>query len=289
MDIIISVDKNYLGKAETMLFSLYKNSGETADVWLLYSSLTDKETADFSKYIDKKCKGKIAVHPIKVNEADFSSLKVISYFSVEMYYRALAPFLLPETVERALYLDADMIILKNLSPLYDTPLGNAYAAVCADFSAGSEEIARHKKEIGVDDGHIYFNSGVLLLNLKAIRRDMTADDVFAAAEKLGKKLLYPDQDVLNALYSGKVIYADGEIWNYQKLKKRYAPLKRSVKNKIAIIHYVGERKPWKFWAIDAVSGYYWRTEIARGYLFKAAAAYIFFPFAFIIHGLKKLK
>lgn len=96
----------------------------------------------------------------------------------------------------------------------------------------------------------YFNSGVLLLNLQKARQHITMSQVYELLT--GHKYMFSDQDVLNMLFDGKVLPLDFS-WNYTTFvaghlqsgnihsQTLYADLQR---DKPAIIHYVGKRKPW---------------------------------------------
>ncbi|MEQ4680813.1 glycosyltransferase [Providencia rettgeri] len=98
----------------------------------------------------------------------------------------------------------------------------------------------------------YFNAGFLVLNLvnwskfdistKAM--DLLSQDAVKA------KLSYLDQDILNMLLTGKVIYLDGKYntqysinYELQKGKKE-----NPITPETVLIHYIGPTKPWHEWA-----------------------------------------
>ena len=167
--------------------------------------------------------------------------------------------------EKILYFDCDMIFLEDVSKLYDTHLGEKeVAAVRAEdlriLSQTRRAIFLDGMPYNVDnyrsDGlkmqyaEDYFNSGVLLLNLQKARQHITMSQVYELLT--GHKYMFSDQDVLNMLFDGKVMPLDF-CWNYTTFvaghlqsgnihsQTLYADLQR---DKPAIIHYVGKRKPW---------------------------------------------
>ena len=92
------------------------------------------------------------------------------YYSVEMYYRLLAPFVLPESLDRILYLDPDIINLNPIKPFYEQDFeGNAFVATAHDYiTKWVQPFNRIRLQTlkSID----YFNTGVLLMNLSAIRK-----------------------------------------------------------------------------------------------------------------------
>ena len=101
--------------------------------------------------------------------------------------------ILPESVHKILYLDADMIVRHDLSELWNTPLNNvAVAGVMNQSDCGQFWVRLgYPQELG------YFNSGVLLLNLDYIREQNMTDQFIAYLKENPDVLLCPDQDVLN--------------------------------------------------------------------------------------------
>lgn len=114
------------------------------------------------------------------------------------WYRIFLPELLPET-ERVLQLDSDLIVADSLAPLWELDLGEHYLAAVTNVL--EPEYADHPAEIGIADPGAYFNAGVLLLNLAAMRRDGCS----AALLDYGRehRPMWRDQDTLNAVLGGR--------------------------------------------------------------------------------------
>lgn len=184
--------------------------------------------------------------------------------------------MLPDDVERALYLDSDIIVLKDIFEFYNRSFEDKYFVACPDVSAEWGIRDYQKNVLSLPENHIYFNSGVLLLNIKKLRENTTAEGILSVANKFNGKLMYYDQDMLNILYTGKVKYADVR-YNYQNhgIKKGNPAPELDV----AIMHYVGFLKPWKWRSMDRLSKYYWHTRFKQGHVFETAAAYTLSPFA----------
>jgi len=91
-----------------------------------------------------------------------------------------------------LYLDGDILIQKDLSGLCAINIDDAYAGVVND-------IVLTENDLHIQD---YFNSGVMLLNLKLLREN----NMPAALLNLRKSstgFTYMDQDCFNLLFEKK--------------------------------------------------------------------------------------
>ena len=103
-----------------------------------------------------------------VRQANFEDLRVDKWASIAVYYRLLAPRLLPDTIEKVLYLDSDLIVRKSLAPLWNTDIADRPLAAVPDYIGGTAG-----RDLGLPDGTKYFNSGVLLMNLQYWRRTVS--------------------------------------------------------------------------------------------------------------------
>src|SRR5699024_1632037 len=87
----------------------------------------------------------------------------------EAYFRLLLPELLPG-VKRILYLDVDMLVLDNLVEIYRTDLGNNILGFVRDFPITNDKNYSSCLLLG-KFGNRYFNSGMLLMDLVAMREN----------------------------------------------------------------------------------------------------------------------
>ncbi len=177
-------------------------------------------------------------------------------FTPEAYFRLLLPQIL-ENYEKVLYLDADMVICHDVAELYKTELEGALLGVVRDSvisGFNKSPIDRHGyiAKLGMKNIYDYFQSGVLLINLKKIAENGLCDRMIEYAATHECDLV--DQDVLNIFCEGKVKYVDGR-WNVDVNRIAmqtvlYAPVaiwKQYLKNRenAYIYHFAGTDKPWK--------------------------------------------
>lgn len=264
MNVLISVNRSYFDKAQTMLHSLRRNHNDEITVYLCNRSLTCREVEKFRKYLVKQLKMHLEIVDMPITEFDKLS-EGNRRFSVEVFYRVLAQFFLPESVERILWLDADMIIRGNIDDFYYQDFEGNLLAACPDAACEDEEIAKIKDHLQLPKAHIYFNSGVLLLNVAALREKTNAREIIHTAQSISACLQYPDQDLLNYLYTGQVKYCAPDQYNCQTIELK--KVKQEQIDKSVILHYAGGRKPWLFYYLHDLADAalpYWKEVALQG-------------------------
>lgn len=157
------------------------------------------------------------------------------YYSKSTYYRLFIPEMFPQ-LDKALYLDSDLVVRGDISELYDTPLGdNLVGAIPDGFVNAVGELREYVcRRLNLNSAELYFNAGILLMNLKAMRQ-FRFQEVFL--ELLGAVTFQvaQDQDYQNAICRGRVAYID-PTWNAM-------PDGRPVREP-KLVHYNVDAKPW---------------------------------------------
>ena len=245
INLLVTLDCNYLSPLATMLESYLKvHGGIATDLYVAHSALTEENF----KYLEQSVAGSnIQIHNIKITERYFKDTPILERLPEESFYRLLAFLYLPDSVEKCLYLDPDIYILKSLLPLYNTDMGNAYVAAAGHMHGMANVI--NKARLGCTEQKRYFNSGVMLMNLSAIRQSFTLDSVLECLENNAQRLILGDQDMANILFGKKTIFIDECIYNLDERTFRHYNKKKlldleTVKQKTAIVHYNGKFKPW---------------------------------------------
>ena len=232
MNLLFSIDDRFWRQMLTVLNSIRLNSQpRPLDVYVIQS-----QELVHTPEIRKTCElWGMNYHPIIIRDEEFDQAPVTDRYPKTIYYRLLAHQYLPKQLHRILYLDADVLCINDIGPLYDTDLaGYLYASAIHTGLTGTTEVI-NKIRLQNFDADGYYNSGVLLMNLDLIRQRVHAEDIYAYIRE--HVLLLPDQDVLNALY-GKDI-----------------KIKHTV-----ILHYCGRHKPW---LVDKNTGRY--TALYKNY------------------------
>ena len=158
-------------------------------------------------------------------------------FSIAMFYRFFIPQLLAPEIEKAVYLDADIIVNLDINELWQIELGDKVLGVVTHKTIGVVASARKfplcvKGFVKAED---YFNSGVLLMNLKLLRKESknlleTIKFVAANAE-----FQFLDQDALNYFFSQRTLKLPGKFNSYVFVSRKTKTLPTE-----KIYHYNGD-------------------------------------------------
>ncbi len=143
-------------------------------------------------------------------------------------------FFSKETDEsRILYLDVDALVIDNIQDLWNLDMENYYVAGAIDSGMMKDGLIYMKF---IESNVPYINSGVLLMNLDLIRKDHIDDKWLSMINS--ERLMYPDQDVINALCKDH-IYIISEEYN----SSRNTELLEDI-SQVKILHYTRKKIDW---------------------------------------------
>lgn len=248
--IACNIDSNYVKHCAVTLVSIFENNRkEDFHIYIVNGGLSDAERNVLTE-LAGRYRHRVSFYvPDEDMLKGFTIRKFSKRISIATYYRCILSDLLPDTIDRVLYLDCDIVVLGDLAPFYYTPLDNVGGAAVEDIGcreAGRYEILQYPM------ADSYFNAGVLLVNLAYWRQHDMAKACVDYYHRYPERILYNDQDLLNSLlHKDKVLVdlrynvQDGFYRNPKVMdeawKEKYADaLKHPV-----ILHYTN-RKPWDY-------------------------------------------
>lgn len=230
MEVLCTCDERYLPHAAAMLCSLLEHN-RVSRIHLFYSSISKLELEKLQSFVTKYGT-EITLYEMELS--DFAELPVDKWASAAVYFRLLAPRFLPADLDKILYLDTDIIVRRSLFDLWNTNIAShALAAV-----PHNEDEDDFRKALGLPDGTKYFNSGVLLINLKYWRENHVVEHAIAFVRDNPDKIQFWDQDALNGTLVGQWVELPIS-WNYR------CWWHWSVKDP-AVLHFAGADKPWNW-------------------------------------------
>lgn len=254
--IVCAADDNYVMPLTVMLRSLIDNTRKYGHVivYVLHDSIPEPRRKLLEESLDPS---RISVTWIAVDNEQLKDLKTAFYHTVTLYYRVLIPRLLPESVRKAIVLDADIVVLGDIGMLWDTNVENACVAAVPDMYPGSLYVSsplgiRRYRELNIPETNKYFNAGVVVLNLEKWRKDGVTDAIIRYLRYYKKYVVWADQDGMNAVLYDQWQELDPR-WNVAQYIFEYTSWKKSpfspeVFNQLTaspfIIHFIGFRKPW---------------------------------------------
>ncbi|MDR3224489.1 MAG: glycosyltransferase family 8 protein [Holosporales bacterium] len=155
------------------------------------------------------------------------------YYSVDIYSR-LFIFKIFSSFDRVLYLDSDLVVNRDVADLFNVDIGDKVVAACSCWNTING--ALHKRGIGMSkDPSSYFNSGVIVFDLKKTRGEDIFGKCIAVLNEKSSAIKYPDQDALSVVFDGRTLILD-QRWNFFEDKPFDSPP--------YIIHFTGKHKPW---------------------------------------------
>lgn len=247
VDLLFTADGNYAVRIPVVLKSLYVNDKSTSyHVHLIYDSLSEEVLCKLENF-SAKLGYDFSSYSIK--EKYFGNAPVNKHYSQMMYYRLLAADILPKSIDKVIYLDPDVLIINPLEPLWKMDLEDKMFVAASHTEEKRVLDNINKIRLGISSA--YFNTGVMLMDLNKCREKVRIDEIVDFIEKNEYRLLLPDQDVFNALYSKYVKSIPDEIWNYDVRKYTQYYIQSAGKiegnwiiQNTVVLHYCGKDKPW---------------------------------------------
>jgi lipopolysaccharide biosynthesis glycosyltransferase len=246
MEVLFCFDERYeqhFGAAVTSL--LLNNLEHLSKVHIVTKKVSDNLN---QKITQLKTKSKVDFLIYEVNDQDVQNLKVSAHISSAAYYRLLAPDLLPQDLNKILYLDSDLVVTGSISELYNYDITNYIIAAYR----GDGKAVSSKKRLDLK-GDYYFNSGVMLINLQAWRDIDVGKQCIEYIRNFPDQVMLWDQDALNKIIDGQFFHIDKK-WN--SLVDLYNG-KSLIDQESIIVHYIGSLKPWQLWCISPEKEIYW--------------------------------
>ena len=269
--IVLATDNNYIPLV-VVLMSLIKSADKETfyDVYILTDDTFLEKTQKTIEGCFADYKERCSIIYKNVGHIFDGVSSKYGHITRPTFYRLVIPDLLD--VDRCIYLDTDTIVRCNLGDLYSTSLDGYYLAGVRHpgfiLAKGKEEFC---KKIYIPDIDQYINAGVLVLNLKEMRKD---DLVRKFLELIPEDFPMQDQDIINSVCYGKMTFISFKYnvmtqcagWRIEDYKDTYSEEElKEAWNRPCIIHYANTAKPWN--SAECVFMDYW-WEICRStYLF----------------------
>ena len=248
--VVYCFDKNYeahFGASVMSLILNYQGAGENLHIHLI----TEHNTPEFLEKVSRlrsifRCAIEI-IHPSSQQKALLTDLtldsKAQNYLSAATWLRLLIPVALNDSIDRVLYLDADTIVQESVCKLLDSSTGQSPLCAVSDFSENN--LKRHHN---IDR---YFNTGVMLLELKQWREKNHLAGCLNVAKNHADKLLFADQCTLNLYFSDSAQAMDPRWNQFIQSGQSHKTLPGG------ILHFLSRTKPWQQWFDHPLGEVYW--------------------------------
>jgi lipopolysaccharide biosynthesis glycosyltransferase len=233
----IAFDQNYLKPFYALITSVFLNNPNRRFVVHSIISGISQQEIDRISFFCKKYNSEFRTYSIDFNQTN--KFVLTNKWTPAVYYRLYFPSLVDQDIDRLLYLDTDIIVLNDLWTLFESDLcGKPVGAVYDNY-------VQNQEDIGIYGEGNYFNSGVLLIDLKLWREQEISEKAIVFLGKYPEKIKFVDQDALNAVLVNNWCSLD---WKYNVIYSRLPQgvgikeLEKFIQDKV-IIHFTLQR-PW---------------------------------------------
>lgn len=262
--VVMATDNNYIPLVVALTSMISKAEKDTFyDIYIL---VNDTFLHEIENVIEKYLSGykKQCSFYFKSAGSFFHNVQIrIPHITYPTYFRLIIPDLLKE--DKCIYLDTDVIVMSDLTELYQFSLEGCYVAGVRHpgyiLSPRKEEIC---KETLLPDIEQYINAGILCMNLKELRKDQIVKKFLAL---IPQDMSSQDQDIINSVCYGKIAFLPFKYNVMTGLSnmgiKDYSGIYSEIELKEAwnvpsIIHYLGFSKPWNS-TRSVFTDYWWNV------------------------------
>lgn len=236
--IVFAVDDRYAPFLGVTLRSLLDHADETSyfEVYVLHAGIRDSYRLLLDGYRCERMQIEFITVADRMHRLD-GQVPLRDYYTNTTYFRFFIPDLFPQ-YDKILYLDSDILLTGDVTELWRTDLGD-----CLIGAAPEEVMALYpvfsdyvEEGLGIPCPE-YFNAGVILMNLTAMRK-IRLEERFLALQRRFRFEVTQDEDYLNVICHGRVRYFDLG-WNKAPL-----PNPDFDESQLRLIHYKLTLKPW---------------------------------------------
>lgn len=242
LNVACCIDEGYVLPLAVMLSTLSArlDPAYRVVVHLLHRNLPDESLEGLGSLID--------VRPIRLSPHSIGEVPRSGRFPLEAAAPLLLGHVLPHAVDRVLFIDADVLAMADLGPLWRHDLrGKAIAAVRdpAIPRCSSRRGVKGWRELGIPPAQPYFNAGFMLLDLNAWRDQRISERSLSYLRAIGDGEDFFHQEALNAV-AWNVWDELPARWNLPSTAGRsFDRTHPDAASDPALVHFSGRMKPWR--------------------------------------------
>lgn len=254
MNIVCCTDHNYIMPTGVMICSACVNHKDCVIVFhvVCNDDVTEEDKEDL-KNIVYQYHHKIEFYTIDIEFPEYFTIGEKGqpkHITIATYYRLFLAELLPNYIDKVIYLDGDIVVKRSLNEMWNINIEDVALAVVPDRDEGQIYLynnLRYEQSLG------YFNAGVLLINLKYWREHHLLNYFIDFATRYPERIKFHDQDVLNFVLRKnkkklplKYNVQDGFFKKVPNISWEYEKDLKEAINDPFIVHFTcgGANKPW---------------------------------------------
>tara|TARA_Y100000741_G_C18238445_1_gene552646 strand:- start:628 stop:1557 length:930 start_codon:yes stop_codon:yes gene_type:complete len=239
-DILYCFDENYNKQALTSIISLLDNVSEPINIHVIHKNkslfVNLPNVIKFHQNLNK-----FNTYEFEREASNFPNI-LNSHISEATYYRLFVEEILPNNIGRILYIDCDIICIndpiKDIKEEFESlSKSNKTIGVSIEKFSKNEEIEIFNRlNLSSTD---YFNAGVMFIDFNKWLKKGVPEKSTNIIKKLGIKLKFWDQDVLNKIFNSDFRTIDKKFNFILDIQNT-----TNIPNGTLFVHYAGSFKPW---------------------------------------------
>jgi lipopolysaccharide biosynthesis glycosyltransferase len=238
ISVALCADKNIEVSLHVTLYSLMNSSRSPIEINLVQKGYSSTDIEKIHQTL-KPFSNKYQLNVIEFDE----SILFDKYYGLHgnkfNFTKLMLAHLLPD--DRIVYLDSDLSIGKDLSELFDLDLNDFVIGAASIETIGDSLRSKFYKSIGMKEDARYFNSGVMVMDLKKWRELDITSQCLDWANKYVDRLAFGDEAILNCIF-----YENFKTINSSYNHPLYPTSDLVTSNSDNIFHFVGSPKPFDF-------------------------------------------
>lgn len=251
--VFFACDDRYVPYLDVAIISLVSHASPENDyvITILNTEISEENKAVLRKHETENVK--IVFYDVQeMLEPVRKQLPEMFYFGVAAFFRLFIETAFPQ-YDKAVYLDCDVVLLNDVANLYDVELGDSLVgAVYEQNTDRSPAFTNYVEEIIGIPSHTYFNSGVMVMNLREFRQFGVQKRFLWMLTTYNFDSLAPDQEYLNVICHGRVKYLPTG-WNKHSFPEE-------PEGELNLCHFALSNKPWHY--EDTINGeHFWEYAI----------------------------
>jgi lipopolysaccharide biosynthesis glycosyltransferase len=252
--VVCAADNNYAMQLAVVAKSALEHlqRDRTLLLYVIDGGITGSSKQKILRSIDPQ---RCVVTWLQPNLELLTEVPVFGHFNFTTYLRLLIPDLLPETIQKVIYLDSDLVVNADLGQLWDLSIADQYLLAVQQTSipyVSSASGLANYEALGISPDCKYFNGGVLVINLEKWRQEKVGLQALNYILEYKEQIRFADQDGMNATLAGRWGELDPR-WNqtpdiFKFASWQESPFTEEVFNQLLtdpyIIHFASAAKPW---------------------------------------------
>lgn len=257
--IAFGISKAFTYPVGVLITSILENNKDIKISFHIFidNKIDDKELSRFKELI-KFYDTDIIIY--EIDNSEFLNLDDRE-FTIATYYRFAIPYQLKDLTDKYLYIDADMIAIRDLKDYLNINIENKIAAVVDDFT-----LDKVGNPILLAEDKKYFNAGMMYINLNLWMKEQVSEKSVSILREVNldpkQKIKYGyefrcfDQDALNIVLKNKVKYIEPKYNFLANISLKHNKNLQNVPTDTIFIHYHGFNKPWHEWCFHPLARYF---------------------------------